>query len=151
MESFRDWAEFYKVLGDATRLRLVALLGQGPHCVCELVELLGVSQPTISHHLSRLRHAGLIQEQRHGQWTFYFIVTERVSFWSDLVGALPTVAIDSPALSANNGIACKMGHAPVQQSVVPNIAPEECGASTSTIKRDSGEDEGTEKTWWTIK
>lgn len=106
MDSFRDWAEFYKVLGDSTRLHLVALLAQGPRCVCELVEVLNVSQPTVSHHLSRLRHAGLIQEQRRGQWIFYSVKKDRIPFWDALVVALPPVTDDIAALDANNTLAC---------------------------------------------
>lgn len=116
MNSFRDWAEFYKVLGDPTRLRLLALLAQEPHCVCELVGFLGLSQPTISHHLSRLRYAGLIREERRGQWIFYSVVTNRVSFWTELVTALPGVANEPQARPTDTAIACQVGNIAVEDA-----------------------------------
>ncbi|PSR20470.1 MAG: hypothetical protein C7B45_14725 [Sulfobacillus acidophilus] len=54
-----EWVERFRVLGDATRLRILGLLGVRDACVCELVELLPVSQPAVSQHLRRLRQAAL--------------------------------------------------------------------------------------------
>lgn len=109
MGSFRDWAEFYKVLGDATRLHLFALLARGPRCVCELVEVLGVSQPTVSHHLRRLREVGLICEQRAGQWVFYRVAEDRLPFSSSFMALWPDVADEVAALEANTVLACHVG------------------------------------------
>jgi ArsR family transcriptional regulator len=60
-----------KLLGDKTRLTIVALIKNQDCCVCELVELLKMSQPAVSQHLRKLRDVGIIQERRQGQWTFY--------------------------------------------------------------------------------
>lgn len=64
----------FKALGDPTRLRLFALLGQSKElCVCHLVDTLKLPQSTISRHLSVLRHAGLVETRREGKWVYYHL------------------------------------------------------------------------------
>jgi ArsR family transcriptional regulator, arsenate/arsenite/antimonite-responsive transcriptional repressor len=71
-------AEQFKALGDPTRLAIVnQLAASGECCVCNL-EPLGLSQPTISHHLKILREAGLVESTRQGTWAFYRLVPEAV-------------------------------------------------------------------------
>jgi ArsR family transcriptional regulator, arsenate/arsenite/antimonite-responsive transcriptional repressor len=60
-----------KLLGDKTRLNIMALLETNDCCVCELVEIFHVSQPAISSHLRKLKDAGLVKETRKAQWIFY--------------------------------------------------------------------------------
>ncbi len=64
-------AQALKLLGDKTRLTIIGLLKDNECCVCEFVEVLQMSQPAISQHLRKLRDAGLVKEQRKGQWIFY--------------------------------------------------------------------------------
>lgn len=64
-------AQVLKLLGDKTRLTIISLLNKQECCVCELVELFDMSQPSISQHLRKLKDAGLIQEERRGQWIHY--------------------------------------------------------------------------------
>ena len=68
-------AEVAKALGDPIRLQLVDVLRRhaGEVCVCELVPLFGVSQPTLSHHLAKLRAAGIVDSQRRGLWAYYYV------------------------------------------------------------------------------
>ena len=69
------------VLADPVRLRLLSLIASAPAgeaCVCELVEPLGRSQPTVSHHLKILADAGLITGEKRGRWVWYRVVPERV-------------------------------------------------------------------------
>jgi ArsR family transcriptional regulator, arsenate/arsenite/antimonite-responsive transcriptional repressor len=75
-----DLAGLFKVLGDPARLRLLSLIAAAPGgaCTCELVEPLGRSQPTVSHHLKALREAGLIEGERVGTWVWYRVVPERL-------------------------------------------------------------------------
>lgn len=62
----------FKALADDTRLKSLLLIEQeGQLCVCELMIALEQSQPTISRHLARLRHDGLLLDRRQGQWVFY--------------------------------------------------------------------------------
>ncbi len=64
-------AEFYKALGDETRLTIVEMLGDREMCVCEIIDKLGMSQPAISHHLKVLKHAGIVKDSREGKWIYY--------------------------------------------------------------------------------
>ena len=63
-------AEVAKALGDPIRLQLVDVLRKhaGKVCVCELVPLFDVGQPTLSHHLKKLREAGIVDSERRGLW-----------------------------------------------------------------------------------
>lgn len=69
----------FKALADPGRLRLLSLIGaheSGEACVCDLTEPLGLSQPTVSHHLKVLREAGLVTSERRGTWVHYRLVPE---------------------------------------------------------------------------
>jgi ArsR family transcriptional regulator len=75
-----------KALGDPIRLQLVDVLRKhaGKVCVCELVPLFEVSQPTVSHHLKVLRDAGIVGSERQGLWAYYFVIPralEELSGW----------------------------------------------------------------------
>ena len=59
-----------KALGDERRLRIVELLAEREHCVCELAEALGISEALVSHHVKRLRDAGLVRARRGAQWLY---------------------------------------------------------------------------------
>jgi ArsR family transcriptional regulator len=70
-------AEAFKALGDPVRLRLLSLLATadgGEVCACDLVEPVGKSQPTVSHHLKVLRDAGLVTATRRGVNIWYAVV-----------------------------------------------------------------------------
>jgi ArsR family transcriptional regulator len=60
-----------KLVSDKTRLSILCFVREQEMCVCDLVELLGLSQPAISQHLKKLREAGLVQERREGTWMHY--------------------------------------------------------------------------------
>lgn len=75
-------ARDFAVLADPVRLRLLSLITSvpaGEACVCELVEPLERSQPTVSHHLKILADAGLITGEKRGRWVWYRSVPERVA------------------------------------------------------------------------
>jgi ArsR family transcriptional regulator len=69
-------ATLAKAIADPVRLQLVDVLRKhaGKVCVCELVPLFDLSQPTISHHLKVLREAGVIESERQGLWAYYYVV-----------------------------------------------------------------------------
>jgi ArsR family transcriptional regulator len=71
-------ASIAKALGDPIRLQIVDVLRShaGEVCVCELVPLFEVSQPTLSHHLRKLREAGLVDSVKRGLWSYYFVKPE---------------------------------------------------------------------------
>ncbi|MGH9165148.1 MAG: ArsR/SmtB family transcription factor [Acidimicrobiales bacterium] len=77
-----ELARDFAVLADPVRLRLLSLLASaaaGEACVCELVEPLERSQPTVSHHLKILAEAGLIAGEKRGRWVWYRVVPSRLS------------------------------------------------------------------------
>lgn len=67
-----------KALGDPIRMQLVDVLRKhaGKVCVCELVPLFDLSQPTVSHHLKVLREAGIVGSERHALWAYYYVEPE---------------------------------------------------------------------------
>jgi len=69
-------AEEFKVLGDKTRLRILSLLKGRELCVCDLTEVLEISQPAVSQHMRRLRQGGFVNERRAGQWIYYSLHME---------------------------------------------------------------------------
>lgn len=69
-----DKAQFFRALGDRTRLRLLNLMQGDEVCVCFFVEILKTNQPKISRHLAYLRRAGVVAARRQGQWMHYRIV-----------------------------------------------------------------------------
>lgn len=74
-------AGLLKAVADPARLQLLALLRaseSGEACVCDLTEPLGLSQPTVSHHLKVLTEAGLLTRERRGTWAWYAVVPERL-------------------------------------------------------------------------
>ena len=79
-------AEIAKALGDPIRLQLIDVLRKhaGKVCVCELVPLFDVGQSTLSHHLKKLRDAGLVDSERRGLWAYYYVepeAMEELSAW----------------------------------------------------------------------
>jgi ArsR family transcriptional regulator, arsenate/arsenite/antimonite-responsive transcriptional repressor len=71
-------AQVAKALGDPVRVQLVDVLRRhaGKVCVCELVPLFELSQPTVSHHLKVLREAGIVGSERQGLWAYYFVIPD---------------------------------------------------------------------------
>src|ERR1043165_4638148 len=71
-------AALAKALGDPIRLQLVDVLRRhaGKVCVCELVPLFDISQPTLSHHLKKLRDAGIVDSERQGLWAYYSVLPD---------------------------------------------------------------------------
>jgi ArsR family transcriptional regulator len=71
-------AQVAKALGDPVRLQLVDVLRKhaGKVCVCELVPLFDLSQPTVSHHLKVLRQARIVGSEREGLWAYYYVIPD---------------------------------------------------------------------------
>lgn len=75
-------AGLLKAVADPSRLRLLALIrgsDGGEACACELTEPLGLSQPTVSHHLTVLVRAGLLTREQRGTWAWFSVVPERLA------------------------------------------------------------------------
>ncbi len=75
---FMGLADCFKVFGDPTRLKILMALDQGELCVCDLVDLLGMTKSAISHQLSSLRAARLVKYRREGKNVFYSLDDDHV-------------------------------------------------------------------------
>ena len=85
-------AGVFKALGDPARVRIVNVLATSgePVCVCHLIEPLGLSQPTVSHHLKKLTDAGLLEREQRGRWAYFTLrpdAVETLAAVVDLKGA----------------------------------------------------------------
>ena len=85
-------AELFKALADPARVRIVNALAtsEEPVCVCELIEPLGLSQPTVSHHLKKLVDVGLLEREQRGKWAYFSLrrdAVETLAAIADLKGA----------------------------------------------------------------
>ena len=68
-----------QAVAEPTRARIVALLGHGEHCVCDVGDMLGLSPALVSHHLRTLRASGLLRERRSGRWVYYSLDLDRLA------------------------------------------------------------------------
>lgn len=78
----------FKALADPTRLRLISLVAaheDGEACVCELTDPVGLSQPTVSHHLKILVDAGILTREQRGKWAYYQLVPETLNALAVLI------------------------------------------------------------------
>lgn len=78
-----------RVIADPARLRLLSLIQAQPDheaCVCNLTEPLGLSQPTVSHHLKVLRDAGLVEREQRGNWAYYRTASDQLTLLQSLLG-----------------------------------------------------------------
>jgi ArsR family transcriptional regulator, arsenate/arsenite/antimonite-responsive transcriptional repressor len=84
-------AELFKTLGDPARVRIVNVVARSsePVCACELYDPLGLSQPTVSHHLKKLVVAGLLEREQRGRWAYFSLkpdAVEKLAAVADLKG-----------------------------------------------------------------
>lgn len=93
--------EQFKVLGDKTRLRILSMLRERELCVCDLTEVLQISQPGVSQHMRRLKQAGFVKERKGGQWVYYSLEKEHAlnAFFT----AIPSVKEDEEHLKKVKG------------------------------------------------
>ena len=87
-----DLAKLIKALADPVRLRLVSMVAAhdgGEACVCELTEPLGLTQPTISHHLKILVDAGILTRDKRGVWAYYALVPSALNALSAALSSTP--------------------------------------------------------------
>jgi ArsR family transcriptional regulator len=80
-------AAVFRALADPTRVRIVNLLAASdePVCVCEFVPTIGLSQPTVSHHLKKLTDAGLLEREQNGKWAYYSLSPEALERLATLI------------------------------------------------------------------
>jgi ArsR family transcriptional regulator len=88
-------ASVLKVVADPTRLRLLSLIASSPDgelCVCDLTEPLGLSQPTVSHHLKVMAAVGLLEREKRGVWAYFRVVPDVLDNLAGLFATVVTTA-----------------------------------------------------------
>ena len=87
-EQAQEIAAIFKVLGEPARLQLISFIASQPNqeaCGCDLIEPLGLSQPTVSHHLKVLYQAGLLDKERRGNWIYYLVNKEKIAMLREML------------------------------------------------------------------
>lgn len=98
----KDFIRTSKALSDETRVRIVSLLTHNELCVCQLMEILGMGQSTVSKHLGILRNAGLIEVEKRGTWSFYRLSRDKANRQSaDFIRILSSLPKDDPLMHAD--------------------------------------------------
>lgn len=92
--------DYFKLLSDETRLRIMVLLSYDDFCVCQLTGITGISQPNISKHLARLRNMGLVQDERKEQYIFYRL-TIKDKLFAEILQKIVENIEDYPILSSD--------------------------------------------------
>jgi ArsR family transcriptional regulator, arsenate/arsenite/antimonite-responsive transcriptional repressor len=90
----RATARLFKALSDPARVRIVNLLARSddPVCACELTPALGLSQPTVSHHLKKLTDAGLIEREQRGKWAYFSLDADALAHLEGIVRIREAIA-----------------------------------------------------------
>jgi ArsR family transcriptional regulator len=83
----RELVKVLKAVADKNRLRIFKMLQHKKMCVCELAAALGISMPSVSRHLSLMKDAGLIEDERDGMWTNYMLSGEKVNKYAPVIQA----------------------------------------------------------------
>jgi ArsR family transcriptional regulator len=91
----------FRAFSDRTRLRILHLLLRGEMCVCDIVSITRVPQPTASRHLAYLRRAGLIVKRKQGLWAYYRLSAPNTSFHRSLMKCLKECFHDVPELASD--------------------------------------------------
>ncbi|MBP2000206.1 ArsR family transcriptional regulator [Paenibacillus shirakamiensis] len=86
-------AAILKLLADQTRLTILALLSSKKLCVYEIVDLLKTSQPNVSQHMRKLKDAGLVKEEKRGQWVLYSLHIEDKPYIAEILKVMPSPCI----------------------------------------------------------
>jgi ArsR family transcriptional regulator, arsenate/arsenite/antimonite-responsive transcriptional repressor len=106
METIDQISEMYKLLADKTRLTILALLKEKELCVCEIVEIMEMTQPNVSQHLRKLKSGGLVHEKKKGQWVFYSLNSDK-SFIQTALEHVPSQRNQIDRMLGKNIILCK--------------------------------------------
>ena len=77
-DTFNKLAEFFKIIGDTTRTRILFALDQNEMCVCDIANVLGMSKSSISHQLGTLRRSGIVKCRKEGKEFFYMLDDEHI-------------------------------------------------------------------------
>ena len=78
-ETINSLSEFYKIMGDGTRCRIICALQSGEMCVCDLCNVLSMSKSSVSHQLAKMKESGVVKSRREGKEVYYSLDDDHVS------------------------------------------------------------------------
>jgi ArsR family transcriptional regulator len=81
----RELVKVFKALADKNRLRILKMLQYKKMCVCELSAAIGITRPSVSRHLSLMKDAGLVQDERNGQWIDYSLCKDTINEYASVI------------------------------------------------------------------
>jgi ArsR family transcriptional regulator, arsenate/arsenite/antimonite-responsive transcriptional repressor len=96
----KEMVRVFKAVADPNRVRILKMLQRKRMCVCELSAVLGITQPSVSRHLSMLRDAGLVRDERNCQWIDYELCEEKINKYAPvLMNHIRTWINEDPRIS----------------------------------------------------
>jgi len=101
--SLEEHVHLFKMMNDENRLKILLYLYEEELCVCNLIDLLDMSQPAVSQHLKKLRQASIIQMRSQGQWKFYRLNEDYIhlELLKNILAELPSLTDEVHALNSN--------------------------------------------------
>lgn len=95
----KDLIDFFKILSDETRLRIIVLLYKQKLCVCDICNVLDLPQPKVSKHLAKLRDNGLVEDNRKEQFVYYSLQLK--DFQKNIIEEIVSNAENDPVIKAD--------------------------------------------------
>ncbi|MDY6450962.1 ArsR/SmtB family transcription factor [Acinetobacter faecalis] len=103
-----DQADFFKCLSDSTRLDILKIILERQNvCVCEITEILQLSQPKISRHLALLRNLSILLDERKGQWVYYRLNPDLPEWVNAVLNVLNDEVLNKPASNLSISMQCE--------------------------------------------
>lgn len=103
-----DQADFFKCLSDPTRLDILKIILERQNvCVCEITEILQLSQPKISRHLALLRNLSILLDERKGQWVYYRLNPDLPEWVNAVLNVLNDEVLNTPASNLSISMQCE--------------------------------------------
>lgn len=103
-----DQADFFKCLSDPTRLDILKIILERQNvCVCEITELLQLSQPKISRHLALLRNLSILLDERKGQWVYYRLNPDLPEWVNSILHVLNDEVLNKPESNLSISMQCE--------------------------------------------
>lgn len=103
-----DQADFFKCLSDPTRLDILKIILERQNvCVCEITEILQLSQPKISRHLALLRNLSILLDERKGQWVYYRLNPDLPEWVNAILNVLNDEVLNKPASNLSISMQCE--------------------------------------------
>jgi ArsR family transcriptional regulator len=103
-----EQADFFKCLSDSTRLDILKIILERQNvCVCEITEILQLSQPKISRHLALLRNLSILLDERKGQWVYYRLNPDLPEWVKAVLNVLNDEVLNKPASNLSISMQCE--------------------------------------------